>query len=206
MDRETIRNIRLQNDYSEMLKLKDTPVISWTAIKGTPPAVSEYLVTLRIKTYIAPDVMTDICHLRITLPEDYPLHSPDFRIEDTPIFHPAFFADGRYGSYQYSPATSLPQWVQRIFIELQYKEISCLNAPSNNMALHWYLENKDNDKMFPCDDTAFPRIHEENRYRFVLHRNENLDEIEPSDDTLESATMNADDDEDDLPTSVLLQD
>ncbi|MER2080177.1 MAG: hypothetical protein ABS876_01485 [Ruminococcus sp.] len=157
MSFDDIRRTRLGNEYEEMQRIQDTPVVSWIAEKGEPPFVEEYLVTFHVRTYISPDTTTNRCQLRIVLPERYPLESPVFTVVGTPVFNPAFFTNGQLGSYRYYPGYTLVDFLEYIFYLLQYCDecIDC-NSFSNSEAGLWYRHNKDKPGLFPCDDKEFP--------------------------------------------------
>ena len=48
MTPQEIRNLRLKNDYDEMVNIKGA-IITWKALRGTPPYVEEYELTVNIR-------------------------------------------------------------------------------------------------------------------------------------------------------------
>ena len=46
------RRDRLAQDFREMLKLQARPYLSWIATKGELPYAQEYLLTIKLRTYV----------------------------------------------------------------------------------------------------------------------------------------------------------
>jgi len=79
---QTLRRLRLSNDYAYMCAIKGN-VISWVALKGAPPFIEEYGVTINVKTVIGLDessqpIFRDKQTVVVTLPAEYPSRSPRF--------------------------------------------------------------------------------------------------------------------------------
>ena len=69
---QQIRNIRLENDYKEMLRLQ-SDIISWKPLRGNEPFIEEYEITVNVNTICGIDsngcpVYRDINVLNLSLP------------------------------------------------------------------------------------------------------------------------------------------
>lgn len=151
------RNLRLKNDYSEMVNLRGN-IITWKATRGTPPYVEEYEVTINIKSVIGTGPRYRSSHLvRITLPANYPFASPDIRMVTEPhVYHPNWYRDGKWCYGTWSMSEGLGHHVIRMIRTLQYDmEITNEHSPANGDANDWYLEERDRG-IFPTDKTTLP--------------------------------------------------
>ena len=159
-----IRNERLSRDYREMLKLQDRPYLSWIATKGELPYIEEYLLTVRVRSYVfrAKAGKCDVgaineCTVRITLWDSYPQTAPYVKMLTLPpVFHPNWFSKGTYSPpRKWDPSDSLAEFVKRLIRTLQYDpELIETDAPANYKALDWYLKHREDDALFPSDTTA----------------------------------------------------
>lgn len=146
-----------------MLKIQDRPYLSWIVTKGEPPCAEEYLLTVRLRTYVLTAESgryivsaTDRCTVKVTLWDSYPHVAPNVRmLSIPPVFHPDWYSKGTYcPSEPWHPETSLKDYVMRMLGTLTY-EPSLIDtaAPANYKALDWYLKNRDNGSLFPCGRT-----------------------------------------------------
>ena len=157
------RNDRLAADYREMLKIQDCPYLSWIVTKGEPPYAEEYLLTVRLRTYVlradhgAYQVgAAHRCTIRITLRDSYPHTAPHIRmLSIPPVFHPDWYSKGSYCSPEpWRPEHSLKDHVLRMLSSLRYDPaLIGSGAPANYKALEWYEKQKDNAGLFPSDMT-----------------------------------------------------
>lgn len=155
------RNERLATDYREMLTIQDRPYLSWIAAKGEIPYVEEYLLTVRLRTYVLGTRddryvvgVTDRCTVRITLWDSYPYIAPGIRmLSIPPVFHPDWYSKGTYcSSVPWRPGTSLKDHVMRMLMTLKYEpSVMETKTPANYKALDWYEKNRDNSALFPSD-------------------------------------------------------
>lgn len=157
------RNDRLKADYREMMKIQDTPYLSWIATKGEMPCAEEYLLTVKLRTYalsVRSGVHTvgviDRCVIRITLWDSYPAVAPYVKMLNLPpVFHPDWYSKGTYSPHMpWDPETTLKDYVVRMLKTLRYDpELIDTTAPANYKALDWFLKNRDDERLFPSDRT-----------------------------------------------------
>ena len=157
------RRDRLAQDFYEMLKIQDRPYLSWIAIKGEPPYVQEYLLTIRLKSYaLSADhgkyTVGKIhgCTVKVTLWDSYPNIAPNIRmLSIPPVFHPNWYSKGTYCPPEpWSSGSSLKDYILRMLGTIKYDPALIeTNAPANYKALEWYEKNRENSAWFPSDDT-----------------------------------------------------
>ncbi len=153
---KNLRMKRLESDYKEMLKLLSCPKIKWTAIRGKPPHVEEYLVTLNFHTYRTDKTTMDSCKIRITLSDIYPKVAPIAVMIEPKIFNPNWFSSGRWCCGKYYSKESLGDFVIRMIRSIQFDPIiTNPNSPANKEAAKWYIENIDRG-IFPTDNSILP--------------------------------------------------
>lgn len=151
------RNKRLKNDYSEMVNLRGN-IITWKATKGNPPFVEEYEVTINVKSVIGNSPNYRDSHVvKVNLPANYPIASPDTRMVTTPyVFHPNWYRDGKWCYGTWNISEGLGHHVIRMIRTLQYDmEITNEHSPANSDANEWYLSKRSRG-IFPCDKTVLP--------------------------------------------------
>jgi ubiquitin-protein ligase len=153
-----IRNIRLENDHKAMCNILG-PIIQWRAVKGTPPFVEAYELTVNIRSIISstPDYR-DQHVIRIEIPGDYPKSPPlAVMISDPVVFHPNWFAHNKKycpGSWAFSEG--LGDHVIRMLQTLQYDpDVTDEDDAANKAAAYWYVTNR-NRGLFPCDTQKLP--------------------------------------------------
>ena len=157
------RNVRLERDYREMLKIQDRPYLSWVASKGELPYAEEYLLTVKVRTYVfsAKQRVCRVgavhrCTVRVTLWDSYPQVAPYVKMLSLPpVFHPNWFSKGTYCPPQpWHKEDSLKDYVKQLIRTLQYEpSLIETEAPANYKALDWYLKHRGNTELFPCDGT-----------------------------------------------------
>lgn len=157
------RNERLKADFYDMLALQDRPYISWTAIKGEPPYVEEYLLNIRLRTYAIRAQsgkytvgVINNCAVTVTLRDSYPDVAPYIRMPGfPPVFHPAWYSKGVYcPAERWRPEESLKEHIGTMLGTLMYEPtLAELDIPANYKALEWYIKNRDNAALFPSDHT-----------------------------------------------------
>ncbi len=155
------RNERLAFDYHEMLKIQNRPYLSWIAAKGELPYAEEYLLNVKLRTYVLTACSdrylvgtADQCMIKITLWDSYPHVAPSVRmLRIPPVFHPAWYSKGAYcPAKPWRPDDSLKEYVKRVLGTLMYApSLTETDAPANYKALEWYLKNRDNTALFPSD-------------------------------------------------------
>lgn len=156
------RTDRLARDYREMLSIQDRPYLSWIAIKGDPPYAEEYLLTVRLRTYILSSESemykvgeTDRCTVKVTLWDSYPHIAPNIRMLSIPsVFHPSWYSMGTYCPPEpWRPEHSLKDYVKCMLRTLIYDPaVIEASAPANYKALEWYMKNSGNTALFPSDN------------------------------------------------------
>lgn len=157
------RNERLARDFREMLKIQNRPYLSWIATKGEPPYAEEYLLTVRLRTYVlsllSGKYTVGTIHqytVKVTLWDSYPHMAPNIRmLSIPPAFHPSWYSKGTYSpSVPWRPDSSLKDYVKRMLGTLVYDpSLIDAAAPANYKALDWYLKHRDNASLFPSDLT-----------------------------------------------------
>ena len=155
------RNKRLAADFHEMLKIQDRPYLSWIVTKGELPCAEEYLLNVRLRTYVLSAqagryIVGAIhgCTVRVTLRDSYPQVAPTITmLSIPPVFHPDWYSKGTYcSSVPWRPDDSLKDYVMRMLQTLCYTpDVMNTTAPANYKALDWYLKNRDNAPLFPSD-------------------------------------------------------
>ena len=157
------RNERLAADYREMLKLQNRPYLSWIVTKGEAPFAEEYLLSVRLRTYVLTVQAgcyavsaIDRCTVRVTLRGSYPQVAPTVTmLSIPPVFHPDWYSKGAYcSSAPWRPDDSLKDFILRMLGTLSYAP-SLMNtaSPANYKALDWYRKNLDSAALFPSDTT-----------------------------------------------------
>ena len=154
---------RLASDYREMLKLQDRPYLSWIVTKGEPPYAEEYLLTVRLRSYVLSTEpgryivgTAERFFVKITLWDSYPHVAPNIRmLSIPPVFHPNWYSKGTYCPCErWRPEDSLKDHVKRMLGTLAYDPaLMDTVAPANYKALDWYLKNRENASLFPSDPT-----------------------------------------------------
>jgi ubiquitin-protein ligase len=160
------RNIRLKNDYTEMVNIKGK-IIDWRIIQGIAPYIEEYELTVNVRAIIGPKPEYRNRHiLRVTLSPNYPFSAPLTVMSTTPSpYHPNWYRDGRWCYGGWDIAEGLGHHVVRMMRTLQFDEdITNPNSPANGEASMWYQANR-NRGWFPCDQTVLP---DPTKARFVM--------------------------------------
>lgn len=151
------RNIRLKNDHDAMCNLRGS-IIQWRAVKGTPPYVEAYELTVNIRSIISsrPDYR-DQHLIRIEMPGDYPKSPPvAVMISDPGVFHPNWWAHKKYCPGKWAFSEGLGDHVIRMLQTLQYDpDVTDENDAANKAAAAWYVANR-NRGLFPCDTQSLP--------------------------------------------------
>ena len=148
--------IRLKNDYEQMLRIKDTSVISWEVTKGTIPYVQEYTLFINLRSFVNASETHNNWVVVVTLPEKYPHTPPCFKMISSPvIFHPDLYTGSRRWSFGgYSPQKSLLQHIHYMLLSMVYEcETIGYMSPCNTESAKWYIENLDSG-LFPTEDVG----------------------------------------------------
>jgi ubiquitin-protein ligase len=176
---QEIRNIRLSNDFQAMNNIKGH-IIDWQPIKGTAPYVEAYRLTVNVRSIKGEGPQyRDQHEITVELPEGYPNAKPMTKMISKPVvYHPNWWADGRWCEGYWDIAEGLGDYVIRMIRTLQYDpEITNENSPANSEAKGWYLANR-NRGIFPCDNQVLPDpskkktfIIQEQKKTFTIHSN-----------------------------------
>jgi len=154
---QEIRQDRLKNDYAQMCNIRGD-IIQWEAIRGTPPFVEEYHLTVNVRTIIGngPNYTNKI-YLRLQLPGNYPISPPIISILRGPTpFHPNWYVDGHWCYGQWFVNEGLGEHVIRMVKTLQYDpNITNESSAANGAAARWYLQKRGSN-LFPCDKQSLP--------------------------------------------------
>ena len=157
MTPQEIRNLRLKNDYKEMVNIKGS-IISWEATKGTPPYVEEYNVTINIRGIVGEGPKYRNSHIiYLKLPPNYPIAAPQVEMISKPIvYHPNWYRAGKWCYGTWLMSEGLGHHIIRMIRTLQYDlDITNENSPANSSANSWYKSHK-RSGIFPCDSTILP--------------------------------------------------
>jgi len=154
---QEIRLIRLKNDHSEMVNLRGN-IIQWKPIKGDPPYIEAYELTVKVKTIInSMPSYRDEHIISLELSEAYPNSPPLINMKTTPPpYHPNWYSNGNwcYGSWDVSE--SLGNHVIRMIRTLQFDlDITNPESAANSDAKDWFVRKKTSN-LFPCDSTNLP--------------------------------------------------
>ena len=157
------RNERLAADYREMLRIQNRPYLTWSVTKGELPYAEEYLMTVRLRSYVLTKGdgsyivgAADSFLIRITLWDSYPYIAPNVKmLSIPPVFHPDWYSKGSYcPSASWRQDDSLKDFVLRMLKTLKYDPQTMETvSPANYKALEWYQKNQDNVAWFPSDKT-----------------------------------------------------
>ncbi|MBQ6337404.1 MAG: hypothetical protein IJI50_09250 [Ruminococcus sp.] len=157
------RNDRLQSDFREMLKIQDRPYLSWIATKGELPYAEEYLLHIKLRSYVltAKDGeylvgVRDRFTVKVTLWDSYPQIAPNIRmLSIPPVFHPAWYSKGTYCPMEpWSAETSLKDYILQMLRTLTFDPaLMETTAPANYKALNWFEKRRENAALFPSDQT-----------------------------------------------------
>ena len=157
MTPQEIRNLRLKNDYDEMVNIKGA-IITWKALRGTPPYVEEYELTVNIRGITGnTPAYRDTHVIKVILPANYPSAAPDVRMVSSPfVFHPNWYEVGKWCYGTWNMSEGLGHHVVRMIRTIQYDpEITHSGSPANKVANAWYVA-KLKSGLFPCDRKALP--------------------------------------------------
>jgi ubiquitin-protein ligase len=157
MTPQETRNDRLMNDYKEMCNIRG-PIIQWRAIKGVPPLVEAYELTVNVRSVISskPDYR-DRHVIKIEIPSGYPLSPLSMTMTSDPVvFHPNWYKRKTWCFGSWNPLEGLGHLVIRMLRTLQYDpNITNEESPANWDAKEWYLANRHRN-LFPCDRQILP--------------------------------------------------
>jgi len=154
---QEVRKIRLKNDYKQMTNIKSS-IIDWKPIKGSPPLVEEYELTINVKSIVGPGINYRDKHVvRISLPGGYPNSAPDTVMITTPQpYHVNWFSNGKWCYGTWDRSEGLGEHVIRMVRTLQFDpEITNVHSAANSEAGSWYSNNYGR-KLFPCDRQTLP--------------------------------------------------
>lgn len=157
MTPQEIRNLRLKNDYEEMVNIKGE-LISWKPVRGNPPYVEEYELSVNINGIISPVPAYRNNHIiKVVLPAGYPTAAPEVYMLSTPVvYHPNWFVGGKWCFGKWLMPEGLGHHVIRMIRTIQYDpDITNEASPAHQDANKWYLLKK-NSGLFPCDKNQLP--------------------------------------------------
>jgi ubiquitin-protein ligase len=155
---QSTRNTRLKNDYKEMCNIRGS-IVTWRAVRGTPPFVESYHLTVNVRSIIGPGPNYRDQHLiSVDIPADYPNAPPRIVMLSQPVvFHPNWWpSDHRwcYGTWVFSE--TLSRHIIRMMRTLQFDPIiTNERSPANHDAEEWYIANL-NRGIFPSDHQVLP--------------------------------------------------
>lgn len=154
---QEIRNARLKHDHEEMCNIRG-PIVQWRAIKGTPPYVEAYELTVSIRSIISPKPDYRDQHvIRIEIPSDYPKTKPLTTMVSSPgVFHPNWYSNKTWCPGPWDFKEGLGDHVIRMLQTLQYDpDVTNPDSRASLPAGEWYVANRDRN-LFPCDRQTLP--------------------------------------------------
>ena len=121
MTPQEIRNLRLKNDYSQMVNIRGN-IISWKAIRGTPPYVEEYELTVNVKGVIGEGPRYRETHnINVVIPSNYPNAAPDIHMTSKPfVYHPNWYTGGKWCFGTWFMSEGLGEHIVRMVRTIQY--------------------------------------------------------------------------------------
>lgn len=162
------RNIRLKNDYVEMTNISG-PIVQWRPLRGSPPFVEAYELTVNVRTLVGPGPDYRDRHvITLALPPNYPFAPPVAEMTTRPQpYHPNWFGSGRWCFGTWDIAEGLGHYVVRLLRTLQFdEEITNPSSPANASARDWYLAHQRRGT-FPTDRQVLPDpTHATRRFEF----------------------------------------
>ena len=159
MTPQEIRNLRLKNDYKQMVNIKGN-IISWTSRTGTPPYVEEYEVVVNVRGVIGKGenpTYRESHTINVVIPSNYPIVAPDIHMTSFPlVYHPNWYSGGKWCFGTWIMSEGLGEHIVRMVRTIQYDlDITNEYSPANDSANKWFLSNKKKG-LFPCDTTVLP--------------------------------------------------
>lgn len=144
----TRKEIRMKNDFEEMLKLQGDSSIVAFQVTGNPP--SRYILTfhcpgIRMDGNGKPTIIQEH-HCEIALGAQYPSQAPDVTWQ-SPIFHPNIKLQAVCHSGQWAPSWSLAEFVSELADMARYVKYN-LQSPLDTKAADWARRNLN---LFPLD-------------------------------------------------------
>jgi ubiquitin-protein ligase len=152
-----LRRIRLENDYASMKRVRCS-AITWTPLKGKPPYVEDYRLTIKVNAITAPKPRYRKKHyVRLTLPPTYPSSPPLVSMMSTPApYHPNWYTNGVWCFGEWLSHESLGEFVVRMVKSLQYQPgFTSAGCAANSDALEWYAHGAPRS-LFPTDTSRLP--------------------------------------------------
>ena len=158
------REERLAADYRGMLKIQNRPYCTWIVTKGEPPYAEEYLLEIRLRSYILSATRdryivktADRWMIKVELWDSYPNVAPNIRmLSIPPVFHPDWYSKGTYcPSTLWQESDSLKDYVKRMLGTLTYDpSLVETKSPANFKAAAWFNKMRNREDLFPCDPVA----------------------------------------------------
>ncbi|MCI0605808.1 hypothetical protein L0156_22710 [bacterium] len=142
------KEIRMKNDYEEMLRLKSESSIIDFQTSGNPPSryhLVFHCAGMRLDESTKP-VFIQEHRCQIVLGAQYPSQPPDVTWL-TPIFHPNIKLQAVCHSGQWAPSWSLAEFVSELADMARYTKFN-LQSPLDTKAAEWA---KRNVNLFPLD-------------------------------------------------------
>ncbi|MEL6134489.1 MAG: hypothetical protein AAFR59_14095 [Bacteroidota bacterium] len=133
-------------------------VIQWKAVKGTPPYVEAYKLTINVRSITDERPTFRNTHtISMELPAAYPRVAPQIIMLTTPPpFHPNWYQVGKWCFGTWDISEGLGHHVIRMIRTLQFDlEITNPDSPANGEANRWFCARR-NSGIFPCDSTPLP--------------------------------------------------
>ncbi|MCS7079651.1 MAG: hypothetical protein NZ585_06335 [Chloracidobacterium sp.] len=162
---DDVRRARLAADYEEMRTIRGE-YIHW--YNNDFPA-TDYVVTLRVRSYISPTMTRDEHQIRILLSPNHPFEKPTVMMHGmTPIFHPHVWPDGKICIGQWDFREGLASFVVKLARLFQFDpQLIDPHSIANYKAADWFYANPN---LFPCDQSQLPVPGEKPTYTFVVKR------------------------------------
>lgn len=159
-DPRKLRELRLKNEYEELMRLdKQSSIINITPLGNAP--YDKYLIEFNIRTIVGPaPKYREKTMCTLTIPLNFPEQPPIMMANDTPYpWHINWFANGRWCFGHWTIEESLVNYIHRCARTLQFDpEIANPRSVANGDAMSFWDANKNNRRIIPCDTQALPLL------------------------------------------------
>jgi len=165
MNQRESRNIRIKNDYYELMSISCN-MLEICPVLGKPPFVTEYKITIRANSILGVvrnnPIYRKIHEVKLVLGESYPISAPFVQMISMPQpYHPNWFVNGTWCGGLWLPKESISSYVYRMAKTIQFSpSFTNPSSAANSEAAAWYLKNRFNKDLIPCDHNEIPTLGE----------------------------------------------
>ena len=194
-DPRLVRNVRLENEYEELMKLNALGnMINITPLGNRPYA--KYRVEFNIRTIVSPTPQyRDRTVCTLTIPATYPADPPILTADDRPYpWHINWFQSGRWCYGSWSLGENVVSYLLRAARILQFDPV--LTNPksvANQGAVPFWEANKNNKRIIPCDTQPLPLAEDIKKIRVLPQEAKPAIRVLPKQDKLRINIKNRND-------------